>query len=441
MLEWISWFIVGIVCFLSNIYMTKKIITSKPSKNIYQMVLIAIFISLINIYFILNFNAPRKMILNVVMNIIALKFIFDEKTSKIVGSILFLYIIYAISEIVFTTIFVYAFKLELNFFLHSGIGILISNIIIILITLCFLFNKTIFKFINTVVEWYSEKHIINYIIVFILVIFTILFFINKNYFGMNSHSSFFTTLMFFIGVITFIVGFFKEKTDNNKLTSEYDQLLNYVKTYEEVVELKGKQQHEYKNQLILIKGMIENKDKKLISHVNQLLETETENYETTWVNKLKNIPSGGLKGLIHYKIFEMIHDDIKVYVDISDCINNKKCTNYLNNNLEDISKILSVYLDNAREAAAISDKKYITIEVKKEDKKFEIVISNTFKDIIKLEKIDKEGYSTKGSGRGYGLSLVKEILSKHNEIFQFREFECGFYVQHLVFNTKNKKQN
>ena len=108
------------------------------------------------------------------------------------------------------------------------------------------------------------------------------------------------------------MGYLVERTNNTKLAMEYDQLLDYVKTYEEVIEEKSKNQHEYNNQLILIREMLGNRNKKVREYIDQILSIENEQSKDNWLNKIKNIPNGGLKGLIHYKIVEMQKKKIKL---------------------------------------------------------------------------------------------------------------------------------
>ena len=95
---------------------------------------------------------------------------------------------------------------------------------------------------------------------------------------------------------------------------------------------------------------------------------------------------------------------------------------------------MGVYLDNAKEAAMIADKKYVVIQIMLE-KYIEFTISNTYKEVTNIDKIDKIGFTTKGKGHGYGLPLVKDILSKNANYKQTREFSGQFYVQKLIIKN------
>ena len=182
--------------------------------------------------------------------------------------------------------------------------------------------------------------------------------------------------------------------------------------------------------------MLGNRNKKVREYIDQILSIENEQSKGNWLNKIKNIPNGGLKGLIHYKIVEMEKKKIKLYIDINENVDNKKINKYLTDNLNDISKIIGVYLDNAREAALKSKEKYIIIEAECNKDKLNFSISNTYKGGINLSKIDNAGYSKKGKNRGYGLSLVHDIISKRDDVEQYREFNGIYFVQHICLKYK-----
>ena len=127
--------------------------------------------------------------------------------------------------------------------------------------------------------------------------------------------------------------------------------------------------------------------------------------------------------------------DIDVFVDVSRVLSNREIWKTCEEQLDDISKVIGVYIDNAIEATSVADLKSILIEVDYEDKKIKFMFSNTYKGILDISKMDNEGYTTKGKGKGYGLSLVKDILYHNKFLHQARELNGRYYVQKLYINT------
>ena len=146
--------------------------------------------------------------------------------------------------------------------------------------------------------------------------------------------------------------------------------------------------------------MLGRTNKKDLSYIDKLLDTDSESEDINWLNKLKYVPQGGLKGLLYYKIQEMLKDDVKIFVDVSPELEKATNSKAINKILGDISKIIGVYIDNSIEAVRNLKEKYIIIEFYIENKEIVFSISNNYSGSIDINKVDKEGYTTKGTGHG-----------------------------------------
>lgn len=435
MLELSSWLVIGIIYNISHCYLYKKLNNDEFNFNI-RLILSCIIIAIINTVVFVNLDWLLNIVIKYIVMVFMIKYIYNDPIDKIFISTLLIYILFSVGEMIFVIIFIKLLNLDFDFFKFNYIGIIITNIAIFFFAYTIVAFKKIKKFMQEIVKWYINKSIINIIFISVLSIILIFNFIYQNYYNPLYKQNGLLIYIFYVSILIIIIWFLKEKTDNNRLTSDYDQLLDYVKTYEEVIEEKSKNQHEYNNQLILIREMLGTRNKKVREYIDQLLSIENEQSKGNWLTKIKNIPNGGLKGLIHYKIVEMQKKKIKLYIDINENVNNKKTNKYLRDNLNDISKIIGVYLDNAREAALKSKEKYIIIEAECNKDNLDFSISNTYKEGINPNKIDNAGYSKKGKGRGYGLSLVRDIISKRDDVEQYREFNGIYFVQHICLKYK-----
>ena len=131
------------------------------------------------------------------------------------------------------------------------------------------------------------------------------------------------------------------------------------------------------------------------------------------------------------KINNTLHVDKKVRsVDLSD---------YGDEFVLNLCKIVSIYIDNAIEATMKTKKKEILLQLYLDsEENFNISITNTFTGEIDLSKIDTKGYSTKGDGRGYGLALANEILSRTKAIKNERKIDKNTFSQSIIINKKSR---
>lgn len=229
----------------------------------------------------------------------------------------------------------------------------------------------------------------------------------------------------------------KQKIENNKITEKYDSLIEFMKSYEEIIDEQRIQHHENKNQLINIKCKLIDKDKKknIIEYIDSILDEKLQ-FDKEKYSKLKYLPSNGFKGIIYYKIMKAEELGIKVSVNVSEDVEKSILHHMGADDYKQLCRIIGVYLDNAIEASCVSLDKVIGIEVYYIDKNVKIVISNSYIGEINIKNINENGYSTKGNNRGYGLPLVKYILDNSN-IFVSETTVCnGIYTQKLMIKGK-----
>ena len=180
--------------------------------------------------------------------------------------------------------------------------------------------------------------------------------------------------------------------------------------------------------------MIKKKDKSVIKYIDTIVKDQMEDDEALYT-RVMTIPSGGLQGIIYQKMLVMKDEHIEFSLDVGRGIRDL--------NLEDLSmddnyrlcKIVGVFLDNAIEESRKIDDKCIMISLYIDDGDFVIEVSNRFEGILDIDKLDKSGYTTKGDGHGYGLSLVKKILSETDVFENERSIKRNVFKQ--IIRIKN----
>ncbi len=329
----------------------------------------------------------------------------------------------AISELILAFIIVLQ-KIDIQ----SLFGTVISNSIISMIMATIVSIKPINKFIKKIINKFYDNKKYNMLFTYIIFIISISSIIYINYFDISNSLKIFISL-FIILVYSFIViTIFNEKANNKKIQIQYENVLKNLEEYEKMLDYQRVANHENKNQLLVIKGMIKKNEKDIIEYIDSIIKEKREDNEEFYM-KTKRIPSGGLQGLIYYKLLLMKEKNINVSLNICTNVRKFKIENQKLN--KDLCKIIGVLLDNAIQAVENLKEKNIEINMYNDDE-FEIEIMNNFNGTIDLSKIDEIGYTTKEKGHGYGLSLVKQIIETNEKIENKKNIVGKTFTQKII---------
>ena len=430
---WLSWLIVGIVYNLFYCKMYSEIIMKEKFKLNLKNFFVCLFFAIINCYSIYYNKYLRSLFIHLCYVLIT--YICYKKT--LVRSILFVLlfsICSVIGELIVSSICYILMGNDVVVITTNFFGILFSNLLIIIISKFIIKRKTSVKLISNIIKWYKKDNIIGLIFIIIVFILTGILFLMQIIYNKLSYDNLFVYSVFLISSIIFIINLFKENSEKSYILAEYNNLVDYVKKYENMLDQKSKEQHEYKNQLIIIRDKISKTNKKAIEYIDYILNVQTES-NSEWLRKIKSIPSGGLKGLYYYKIEEMLANDINLYINVSDKLKDKDIWKCCEKNMYDITLIIGVYIDNAIQAAKGAKEKYIVLDIDYDNESIIFSFSNTYSGTIELNKLDDIRYTTKGIGHGYGLVIVKETLEKNDNLDQYREINGKYYVQKLIVKS------
>lgn len=432
----ISWFVIGIIYNLLYCHLFLKLTNSNEQLFNKKSIIFSLLFSLLNCYIISNGIAVRPIIVNVCY-ILILYVSYKIPLSKSTIIVLILSLIFSIGEMITGIVLSTVFKINLVEFNQTALGAIVCSTGCVIFVIIVLFSKKVREMLNSTLKWCTDNKTFKTFSLSILVIMTLSILLKQSILYWNSFSNLLVINSFIICILVFAALYFKENSDRNKLAHQYDKLLGHVQVYENLIIEKSKDQHEYKNQLIMLRGLIDKKNKKAIEYVNELLDINNKEINYNWLTRLNNIPSGGLKGLIYYKVSQMQEKGIEVYIDISKDLGQESIWGTCDQYLRDISRVIGVYIDNAIEASIHANKKYIILEAELADENIIFSFSNTYAGSVDVINIDNPGFSTKGKGKGYGLSLVKDIISRNDCLEQQREINGIYYVQKLIIKRKN----
>ncbi|MDD5826490.1 MAG: GHKL domain-containing protein [Bacilli bacterium] len=245
-------------------------------------------------------------------------------------------------------------------------------------------------------------------------------------------------IIIFLIIILFLISMLgsliRQIIINNKIKNDYDNLLEFMTTYEEEIENQRTLRHETKNEFLAIRAKICDKEKEseIINYIDEILG-DTYSVKSEKYAKFGYLPANGIKGLCYFKVQKAEELGINVSINISKKIKKSTVFDLDLKQQREFAKILGVFIDNAIEASAESKDKELGIEAYSNlENEFRMIISNTYNNAIDEEKIGKENFTTKGKNRGHGLLLVNEIV-KNNTIFETkRNIKNDIYSQTII---------
>lgn len=423
MLQVVSKILCFPIMYFTGYFVIKRIVGAAPPLTKRTL----LYIMLLGIVSVLLRQEDYAIVYTIIiflLNIVVYKKVFqiDLCQATIVVSIFM--VLLMISDVVitpFVRIFFTAEQVKTDPFLAAIANAIIGSFSVGMVSVKAL-NKKVKSFYQNI---RNKKFIINmiYLVVLIIGFCYIVYKFASNPIDKTYISNLIILISF--SVITYI--YIDSKNDYKVLSDEYDVLFNYIQNFEEWIEKEQLNRHEYKNQLAVLRTTT--KDKKVKSKIDEILD-DNINIEDEVVNKLKDLPKGGLKGLMYYKAAIAKKKKINLVVDVS-LKSNSKLKKLDESQMKTICKLIGIYFDNAIEASAETRSKYLLLEVYELKDKINIVISNSFNMPENFSDRNKRGISTKGEGRGNGLYYANNILSKNKWLESKQETIDDYYIQTL----------
>ena len=380
----------------------------------------------------INFVIPQflKLFSTVVMLFLINYIFMCRNVTKSLIVVLYSEVIIVASELAFTLIMALFMGKALDSFAMTNLGILCINFGVGLVTILFLKLKIIYRIFNYLVKTFNNMKKSNLMIYFVLTIAVISIFLIMVH--MDLPLSFLiacdTVLTIFYIVMLFRLANARE--NYRTVTSKYETSLSSLREYEEIMDSYRVTNHENKNQLLTIRNMIDKQDKKTINYIDKLVDNKIKDNEKIF-HSVSKIPEGGLRAIIYSKLCKMKEMDIKYHLDIAKDVKTADMLEMEEETILNVCKIIGVFLDNAIEAVINLKEKNIVVEIFVMDDCLCIDVSNNYSGMIEVRKLNNKGYTTKGKGHGYGLTLVEEITRNSDMLEHESEISKDWFKQRL----------
>ena len=345
--------------------------------------------------------------------------------------VLYLIILAQSSKIILSLFLAAIKKIEYNY------SIFLQNILFL--SLLFLITKRINIILNSVVKNIIPSEKYKYILYFcaLCTLTTYYIFLMYSIFKGSSYIRLLSVItgLIFILLCTYItvsvLKNIKLETNNKIESAKLEQQKKYILALEKNNNEIKKFKHDFNNIILGLDGYINNDNfnkEKLKKYFNSTIMNFNNNIELNniVIAKLNSIKVSSLKSLITNKVLVAQNNTIDVDINIEGEI-----TDFYTDEMQ-LSRILGILLDNAIEAALeVTDDKKIEMNIIQIDKTTDIQISNTFNNTgTPIADFNKEGFSTKGTNRGLGLSSAHEIANKLNMLLN-TEIDGNTFIQNL----------
>ncbi len=210
---------------------------------------------------------------------------------------------------------------------------------------------------------------------------------------------------------------------------QYERLLEYTDNLEMMYTDMQKFRHDYINILLSMSEYIRSKDMEGLSTYfdHKILPIsqgmQNNNYK---LGTLQNVKVQELKGILSSKLIRAQELHIDAVVEAVEPIE------AINMDSVKLCRCLGIILDNAIEEAVKCEVSNLRVALVKRSGGLLIAVANSCQpDGPELHQIFEKGFSTKGTGRGLGLSNLREIVSQCAGVTLDTYRKDGQFIQEL----------
>lgn len=376
--------------------------------------------------FIIYFFARYLSFLNPIMLLLFLHFLFKQSIKNSILGLLLTYTSFYVSSCITEIFLRLIWNISLNDITNIPLYYFASTIVVLLLAYSFCY---IGKLKNKLLQMLSKIPLKN--IVIANMIFGVLaIFIQSSL--VSAYRNIIPSNLMIINISSLVI-YFSISIYGLIRTSQLEQTkseLENEKIYNKTLSLLHDNircfKHDFNNIVQSIGGYIALNDMEgLKKYYSNLLEDCKETNNLNLLNP-ETINNPSIYSLLTNKYFLSTEKGIKMTFNVFTDLSN------INFNIYELTRILGILLDNAIEAAELTDEKFIEIELKSTEKKQLFIITNSCSDDkISTTKIFEKGYSTKERNSGIGLWKVHKILSKNENLDLFTTVNNHKFTQQL----------
>lgn len=236
-----------------------------------------------------------------------------------------------------------------------------------------------------------------------------------------------------VGLITGLVTYLAQRLDAARQVETQRSIIAQQQLYEQDLESIRREvrsfRHDYKN---LLAGLSEQADEGELDKLRAALAELDAGFDRRIGEKIQastklgNVRIPQVRSLLLSKLTGMGEKGIDSRLEILYPVET------LGMDPWDFTRCLGILLDNAIESALDVKTPWVEIVLLAQEGRLFLRISNPYTGTIDPDKIWAEGFSTKGKGRGLGLSSYQRILAEYENTASSTSWAGGIFVQELT---------
>lgn len=422
--------VIGVVFLVTaTIYSWASLLNKKVNLKNYKFYICLIIFSIALIINYDNVNVMIKYAITTIIISVFVKLLFNVSFKQSFMTAVFTQVLGIFIELVYSILAVAIFDFEFRSTLYPKLMVFFADIFVGIFYVLLTKTRPIKKLYSVIIkvtEKISTKIILFCCIplIFIFNIYLTITNFNSLHFAIANNVS----LIIIIAIVLILV---KKEYTYTKIYDKYNTTLNSLKEYEEILDKYRISSHENKNQLLTIRSMLVGKNKKVSDYIDQIVQNKLKDDDKI-VHEVSIIPAGGLRGLIYSKLLYMKQNNIEYELNISKEIKTVDLIdNFDDSDILDVCQVIGVYIDNAIDEVLSIKNKHLSINMYLDGKELVFEISNYYKNKIEIDRLEEKGYTTKGSGHGYGLSLTKDIIDNNKKLRNEKKLTKETFTQVL----------
>lgn len=426
MLESVLKFLTFFITPTAGYFVIKNFDISKEEPNKFKVVIAILSLALLNFgVYNVKYNIAIS-IITFLFSVFVYKVLFNTKIIETTMAVIILFVLLTLGDVIASFIlvhFVDAVKLR-----NNAIAMSVGNVLVAIITELVSRHKIVKSNSVKFIKKSENSQIVKTLIfsaLLVSLLLALMYIISVNY---KLIQEYIVAVLIMTGLIILFLLYVRENNGRIQFENKYKEMLEYSKTFEDIIDNDKLLIHEYKNQLAAIQSMSNIKQVK--SYINNILDC-SDKISKAYIEDLKYLPKGGIKGTIYYKIVVATNKKLNVTLNVSKNVKDVKLSD--EKTIECLIQALGICLDNAIEASEASKDKNLSIEIYMLKREINVVICNTFDEQrVNLNKIENKGYSTKGKGRGNGLYFLSKIVDSQKNISTNWSILNQYFVRKII---------